>query len=100
VGAFRPLTWLRRAQAWYEETVSTLRAWVSAGESGPLITLCGEADMTTVAELSELVTAQLTGGTVQLTFDVPELSFADTPSIQVLLPAASTLRKRGGDLPS
>jgi anti-anti-sigma regulatory factor len=56
--------------------------------------------MTTVAELSELVTAQLTGGTVQLTFDVPELSFADTPSIQVLLPAASTLRKRGGDLPS
>jgi anti-anti-sigma regulatory factor len=56
--------------------------------------------MTTVAELSELVTAQLTGGTVQLTFDVSELSFADTPSIQVLLPAASTLRKRGGDLPS
>jgi anti-anti-sigma regulatory factor len=87
-------------QAWYEETVSTLRAWVSAGESGPLITLCGEADMTTVAELSELVTAQLTGGTVQLTFEVSELSFADAPSIQVLLPAASTLRKRGGDLPS
>jgi hypothetical protein len=39
-----------------------LRAWVSAGESGPLITLCGEIDMTTVAELSELVTAQLTAG--------------------------------------
>jgi hypothetical protein len=48
---------------------------VSAGESGPLNTLCGEADMTTVAELTELVTAQLTGGTVQLTFDVSELSF-------------------------
>jgi hypothetical protein len=36
---------------------------VSAGERGPLITLSGEADITNAAELSELITAQLSGGT-------------------------------------
>jgi hypothetical protein len=42
--------------------VSTLRAAVSAGESGPLIMLSGETDIATVDELSDLVTAQLAGG--------------------------------------
>jgi hypothetical protein len=39
--------------------VSLFRAWVSAGESGPVITLSGETDMSMVAELSQLVTGQL-----------------------------------------
>jgi anti-sigma B factor antagonist len=78
--------------------VSTLRASVSAGESGPLITLSGETDITTVAELSELLTAQLSGGTVYLTIDASGLSFADSASIRVLLLAARTLKERGGRL--
>jgi anti-anti-sigma factor len=78
--------------------VSTLRASVSAGESGPLITLSGETDITTAAELSELVTAQLSGGTPHLTIDVSELSFADSASIRVLVLAARTLRQRDGAL--
>ena len=41
--------------------MSTLRDAVSAGESGPLIMLSGETDIATVAELSELLTAQLAG---------------------------------------
>jgi anti-sigma B factor antagonist len=71
---------------------------VSAGESGPVITLSGETDVTTVAGLSELVTAQLGGGTRHLTIDVSELSFADSASIRVLVLAARTLRQRGGAL--
>ena len=78
--------------------MSTLRASVSAGESGPVITLSGETDMTTVAELSELVTAQLSGGTLHLTVDASGLSFADSVSVRVLVLAARTLRQRGGGL--
>jgi anti-anti-sigma factor len=78
--------------------VSTLPASVSAGESGPLITLSGETDITTIAELSELLTAQLSGGTVYLTIDASGLSFADSASIRVLLLAARTLKERGGGL--
>ena len=78
--------------------MSTLRASVSAGESGPVITLSGETDVTTVAELSELVTAQLSGGTLHLTVDASGLSFADSVSVRVLVLAARTLRQRGGGL--
>jgi anti-anti-sigma factor len=78
--------------------VSTLRASVSAGESGPVITLSGETDITTVAELSELVTAQLSGRTLHLTLDASGLSFADSVSVRVLVLAARTLRQRGGGL--
>jgi anti-sigma B factor antagonist len=78
--------------------VSTLRASVSAGESGPVITLSGETDITTVAELSELVTAQLSGGTLHLTIDASGLSFADSASVRVLVLAARTLQQRGGGL--
>ena len=78
--------------------MSMLRASVSAGESGPVITLSGETDVTTVAELSELVTAQLSGGTLYLTIDASGLSFADSASARVLVLAARTLQQRGGGL--
>lgn len=63
-----------------------------------MITLSGETDVTTVAELSELVTAQLSGGTLHLTIDASGLSFADSASVRVLVLAARTLRQRGGGL--
>lgn len=78
--------------------MSTLRASVSAGESGPVITLSGETDITTVAELSELVTSQLSGRTLHLTLDASGLSFADSVSVRVLVLAARTLQQRGGGL--
>ena len=78
--------------------MSTLRASVSAGEAGPVITLSGETDVTTVAELSELVTAQLSGGTLHLTIDASGLRFADSASVRVLVLAARTLQQRGGGL--
>ena len=42
--------------------MSTFHASVTAGKSGPLIVLTGEVDITTAAELSQLVTSQLTRG--------------------------------------
>jgi anti-sigma B factor antagonist len=78
--------------------VSTFRASVSAGESGPVITLSGEVDITTAAELNELITGQLAEATQQLTIDVVGLDFADTAAIRVLLIAARRLRQRGGGL--
>jgi anti-sigma B factor antagonist len=60
--------------------------------------LSGEVDPSTVAELSKLVTAQLSGGTLHLTIDMSGLTFADSASVRVLMLAAVTLRKRGGGL--
>src|SRR5215475_13068793 len=63
---------------------------VAAGASGPVVVLSGEADLTS--------TAQLSGGTRQLTVDVSGLRFADTASIRTLVLAARTLKQRGGGL--
>jgi anti-anti-sigma factor len=78
--------------------VSTLNASAAAEESGPLITLSGEADVTNAAELSELITGQLSGGTLHLTIDASGLTFADTSALRVLVLAARALRQHGGDL--
>jgi anti-sigma B factor antagonist len=75
-----------------------LTARVAAGESGPVILLSGEADLTTVAQMSALITAQLAGRTRQLTIDVSELWFADSASIRTLVLAARRLRDGGGGL--
>ena len=78
--------------------MSTFHASVTAGESGPLIVLTGEVDITTADKLSELVTSQLADGPLHLTIDVGGLDFADTAGIRVFLLAAKTLRERGGEL--
>ena len=78
--------------------MSMLRASVTAGESGPLIVLSGEADISNADELNELVTGQLADGTLHLTIDEGGLDFADTAGIRVFLLAAKKLRQRGGGL--
>jgi anti-anti-sigma factor len=76
----------------------TLRASVAAGACGPVVVLSGEADLVGAETLSKLITAQLSGGTRQLTVDVSALRFADTASIRTLVLAARTLKERGGSL--
>ena len=73
-------------------------ASVAAGVSGPVIVLSGEADLASVAQLSALITAQLSRGTRQLTIDVSELRFADSATVRTLVLAAKTLKYRGGSL--
>ena len=76
----------------------SLEASVAAGPAGPVITLTGEADLVSAAELSALISGQLAGGTQELTIDASGLRFADTASVRELILAARTLNERGGRL--
>jgi anti-sigma B factor antagonist len=78
--------------------MGTLRASVAAGESGPVIVLSGEVDITSAAQLSALIGGQLNAGAAHLTIDASGLSYLDSISIQVLVVVAKTLRARGGGL--
>jgi anti-sigma B factor antagonist len=75
-----------------------LKTLAGAGQSGPVILVAGEADLTCVEELNALISAQLAGGTRELTIDVSGLRFADSSSIRTLMLAAKTLKERGGRL--
>jgi anti-anti-sigma factor len=78
--------------------MAVLRASTAAGESGPVISLSGEADVTTAEELAAVIDAQVTPSRRYLTIDVSELAFADSASVKVLILTARSLRMRGGDL--
>ena len=60
--------------------------------------LSGEADISSAGQLSDLLTAQLSGGAQRLMVDVSELRFADSASVRALVLAGKTLRERGGTL--
>jgi anti-anti-sigma factor len=77
---------------------STLSAWVTAGQLGPVLVLSGEADVTCTEQLSALLTAQLSLGTQQLTVDLSRLRFADSATIRALVMTARRLGERGGNL--
>jgi anti-anti-sigma factor len=78
--------------------VSPLRISVTAGETGPVVTLSGEADLSTAAELSEVLTHQVSSGSQHLTVDISELSFADSASVRTLVLAGRAMKDRGGAL--
>jgi anti-anti-sigma factor len=79
-----------------------LQTSVTAGPSGPVIILSGEADRTCVGQLAGLIGAlipmRLDGERQELTIDASGLSYADSASIRELTFAARTMRKRGGSL--
>jgi anti-anti-sigma factor len=78
--------------------MSMLHAAVTAGPSGPVIALSGEADLTTAAELKQILAAQLDGGTLCLTVDLSGLRFADSAAIMELIRAHRAITQRGGTL--
>jgi anti-anti-sigma factor len=78
--------------------VGRLEIAIAADERGPAIVLSGETDLTTVPDLSAVLTAQLANGTRHLTVDVAALMFADSASIRALVLTAPALKQRGGDL--
>ncbi len=96
--AIRPLRPPARPGDCAAVAAGQLGASVADGESGPVITLSGEADLTSAAQLNALLTVQLSGGTRHLTIDVSGASFADSATIRVLALAAMTLKERGGTL--
>ena len=78
--------------------MSPLRISVTAGETGPVVTLLGEAGLSTAAELSEVLTHQVSSGSQHPTVDISELSFADSASVRTLVLAARAMKDRGGAL--
>ncbi len=77
---------------------STLELSIADGDWCPVITLAGQADITTAGQLAELITAQLSRGVAHLVVDAGELSFADSMAIRTLVLAALTLKDRGGGM--
>ncbi|HUN32014.1 MAG TPA: STAS domain-containing protein [Trebonia sp.] len=73
-------------------------AAVTAGESGPVIALSGEADLTVVPVLEEVLGTQISSGARLVTMDLSELAFADSATIGALLRASRVLRDLGGGL--
>jgi anti-sigma B factor antagonist len=78
--------------------VGLLEISVAAGETGSVLMLSGEADLTTVAELADALSAQLATGARHLTVDLSRLRFADSAVIRALVLANRTLKDRGGGL--
>jgi anti-sigma B factor antagonist len=81
-----------------EHGVGLLEIFVAADEHGPVLSLSGEADLTTAAELSDALAAQLAGGTPRLTVDLSGLRFADSAVIRELVLAGRKLKERDGGL--
>jgi anti-sigma B factor antagonist len=78
--------------------VTLLSIHVAATEAGPVVSLSGEADVTTVARLQEALDGQITPASRTLVVEVSGLRFADSASIGVLIGAARRLREQGGHL--
>lgn len=78
--------------------VGKLRAVAAARDGGPVITLAGEADMTSAGRLDAVIRTQLAGGAANLTIDASGLRFADSSAVKVLAMTARTLAERGGAL--
>ncbi|MBO0822739.1 MAG: STAS domain-containing protein [Actinobacteria bacterium] len=73
-----------------------LEITVADGESGPVVKLSGECDMSVSGQLSDALAAQIDGGAQHLTVDLSGLQFADSACINTLVQAHLVLTERGG----
>jgi len=75
-----------------------LQITVAGDESGPVVRLSGECDLSVTGQLSDALNAQIAGGQQHLTVDLSGLRFADSACIRVLVKAHRALTERGGTL--
>lgn len=71
---------------------------VSVDESGPVISLSGEADLTSAPRLRQALADQIAADPGVLTVDAAGLRFADSATIRELIAAHHAIRERGGSL--
>ncbi|HUN36513.1 MAG TPA: STAS domain-containing protein [Trebonia sp.] len=71
---------------------------VARGDHGPVISLAGEADITTVPQLAAALAAAADGGARHVTVDLSALRFADSATVGALVTASRSLRAVGGVL--
>ena len=67
-----------------------------AGDLGPVVVLAGEADRTSVTQLNEVLTAQVSARTRYLTIDATNLRSIDQATAQALMLAALIVLVQGG----
>jgi anti-sigma B factor antagonist len=82
----------------YAPRVSLLGIAVESLQSGVVIRLSGETDLSTVGQLRDALDGQISGGVRQLTIDLSGLRFADSGSIRALTDAHLALKAQGGTL--
>ena len=75
-----------------------LQITVAAEESGPVVKLSGECDLSVTGQLSDALNAQIAGGQQHLTVELSGLRFADSACIRTLVKAHRALTERGGTL--
>ena len=67
-----------------------------AGDLGPVVVLAGEADRSSVTQLNEVLTAQVSARTRYLTIDATNLRSIDQTTAQALMLAALIVLVQGG----
>jgi hypothetical protein len=75
--------------------VSLLEVSVEAGDLGPVIVLAGDADNSSVTQLNEALTAQVSGRTTHLTSDATNPRSIDPATAQTLMLAALIVMVQG-----
>ena len=78
--------------------MSLLEVSVAAGDSGPVLVLAGEADLSSITLLNEVLLAQVSTRTRHLTIDVTNLRSLDSATAQALTLAALIVKVQGGSV--
>jgi anti-anti-sigma factor len=78
--------------------MNELEMSVSAGEAGPVVVLSGQADLSSSAQLGEVLASQISGDVTHLTIDASGLRFMDSTAVRLVGLTAKVLRERGGTL--
>jgi anti-anti-sigma factor len=71
---------------------------VDSGDSGPLVRLSGECDLTTIGQLRGAFNAQIVSEAQHLTIDLSELRFADSATIRVFIETYREFKDAGRTL--
>lgn len=69
---------------------------VASAESGPILVLAGEADVTSVERLDQALDGLLAGQAVRLTIDATDLRYVDSAAMRALMTAAMKARTQDG----
>ena len=76
--------------------MSVLEVSVEAGDLGPVVVLAGDADGSSVTQLDEVLTAQVSARATHLTIDATNLRSIDPATAQTLTLAALIIMVQGG----
>jgi anti-anti-sigma factor len=84
---------------WYNSDVdlltTSIASGVSGGEAFTLVRLSGEADVTNIAALRDVLEAQVPGDSRTLVIDLSDLRFMDSSALHVILRVNRAMDRQG-----